>query len=183
MEWIIDLFDGYEHVCLFRQLMTIEFRWTVQLDANLLPCVRKFREKMGRDYDGPKGRPTVLEILATLAVECEDKIMHNDDFGNRTCQWFWMMLYNLGVNIYDDAHYTDRTAEEIDEKVIDEVYGVKSTIIKNKERKYCEYNKKNGLNPVIFYGKESVCRGFVNVILCIVIIVIVHNIYAPSSLL
>lgn len=117
MEWIIDLFDGYEHVCLFRQLMTIEFRWTVQLDANLLPCVRKFREKMGRDYDGPKGRPTVLEILATLAVECEDKIMHNDDFGNRTCQWFWMMLYNLGVNIYDDTHYTDRTAEEIDEKV------------------------------------------------------------------
>ena len=117
MEWILDLFDGYEHTCLFRQLMTIDFRWYVQLDANLIPCVRRFREKMGRDYDGPRGTPTVLEILAALAVECEDKIMHNDEFGNRTCQWFWMMLFNLGVNIYDDAHYTDKIAEEIDEKV------------------------------------------------------------------
>lgn len=117
LDWIIDLFDGGDHLCLFRQLMTIEFRYSVQLDANLIPCVRRFREKMGRDYDGPKGPPTVLELLATLAVECEDKIMHNDDFGNRTTQWFWMMLYNLGVNIYDDIHYTDRTAEEIDDRV------------------------------------------------------------------
>lgn len=117
LDWIIDLFDGYDHTCLFRQLMTIEFRWSVQLDGNLIPCVRNFRSKMGRDYDGPRGKPTVLEILAALAVECEDKIMHNDEFGNRTSQWFWMMLYNLGVNTYDDDHYTDRIAEEVDDKI------------------------------------------------------------------
>lgn len=117
MDWIIDLFDGGDHLCLFRQLMTIEFRWTVLLDGNLLPCVRRFRDKMGKDYDGPRGKPTVLEILATLAVECEDKIMHNDDFGNRTTQWFWMMLYNLGVNTYDDIHYSDKIAEDVDDKV------------------------------------------------------------------
>lgn len=117
MDWIIELFDGSEHTCLFKQLMTVEFIWHVPLDANLLPCVRRFRDKMGRDYDGPTGRPSVLEIFVTLAVECEDKIMHNDDFGNRTCQWFWMMLHNLGVNIYDDAHYNNRTAEEIDDKI------------------------------------------------------------------
>lgn len=116
-DWLIDLFDGEYHKCLFRQLMTIEFRWTVQLDANLLPCVRRFREKMGHDYDGPRGRPTVLEIFAALAVECEDKIMHNDDYGNRTCHWFWMMLYNLGVNTYTDDRYNDKIAEEVDEKV------------------------------------------------------------------
>lgn len=117
MEWIIDIFDGSDHTCLFRQLMTIEFRWSIDLDANLLPCVRRFRDKMGKDYDGPKGRPSVLEILVTLAVECEDKIMHNDEYGNRTTQWFWMMLYNLGVNVYDDIHYNDRIAEKVDDKV------------------------------------------------------------------
>lgn len=117
MDWIIELFDGSEHTCLFKHLMTIDFRWSVQLDGNLIPCVRRFRDKMGRDYDGPRGNPTVLEILVSLAVECEDKIMHNEEFGNRTCQWFWMMLYNLGINVYDDIHYTNRIAEEIDDKV------------------------------------------------------------------
>ena len=117
LDWIIELFDGSDYTCLFKQLMSVEFRWSVQLDANLIPLVRRFRDKMGRDYDGPRGRPTVLEILATLAVECEDKIMHNDEYGNRTCQWFWMMLYNLGVNMYDDVHYNHRTAEDIDDKI------------------------------------------------------------------
>lgn len=117
MKWIIDIFDGEEHKCLFRQLMTIEYVWHIQLDANLLPCVRRFREKMGRDYDGPTDRPSVLEIFVTLAVECEDKLMHNDDFGNRTTEWFWKMLYNLGINVYDDAHYTDRISEIVEDKV------------------------------------------------------------------
>ena len=72
---------------------------------------------MGRDYDGPRGTPTVLEIFCSIAVECEDKIMHNDDYGNRTDQWFWIMLYNLGINIYDDEHYSSRIAEEIEDKV------------------------------------------------------------------
>lgn len=43
--------------------------------------------------------------------------MHNDDFGNRTTEWFWLMLYNLGINIYDDEHFTSKAAEDIEEKV------------------------------------------------------------------
>ena len=117
MSWILDVFDGHDHTCLFAQLMVIPFTYSVKLDANLFPCVRNFRAKMGRDYDGNTGEPTVLEILCTLAVECEDKIMHNDEFGNRTAQWFWIMLYNIGINIYDDACYNDRIAEKIEEKV------------------------------------------------------------------
>ena len=117
MKWIIETFDGETHTCLFRQLMNIEFTWKIQLDANLLPCVRRFRESMKGKYDGPTERPSVLEIIATLAVECEDKIMRNDDFGDRTTEWFWKMLYNLGVNVYDDIHYTDRIAEEIEDRV------------------------------------------------------------------
>lgn len=72
---------------------------------------------MGRDYDGPRGTPSVLEILCALSVECEDTLMHNDDKGNRTCQWFWMMLYNLCINVYDDDNYTNRSAEDIEDKV------------------------------------------------------------------
>ena len=117
MQWLIETFDGEDYQCLFKHLMTIPFRYSVQLDANLIPCVRDLRDKMGKDYDGPKGRATVLEILCALAVECEDHIMHNDKYGNRTAQWFWIMLYNLGINTYDDTHYNNRTAEDVDDKV------------------------------------------------------------------
>ena len=75
------------------------------------------RRSFGKGYDGPTDTPTVLELLASLSIECEDYIMRNEEFGDRTVQWFWMMLYNLGINIYDDIHYTVRTAEIIEEKV------------------------------------------------------------------
>lgn len=117
MMWIFEVFDGHDHTCLLSQLHNIAFRYSINLDANLYPSVRNFRAKMGQDYDDRTGNPSVLEVLCALAVECEDKIMHNDDYGNRTAQWFWMMLYNLGVNIYDDEHYTDIIAEKVEEKV------------------------------------------------------------------
>ena len=117
LAWIIDIFDGNDYTCLFSQLMTIPFRYSVQLDANLIPCVRKFRSKMGRDYDGPRGGPTVLEIFCALAVECEDKLMHNDDYGNRTCVWFWMILKNLELDDYSDDVYSSRAAEDVEDTI------------------------------------------------------------------
>lgn len=117
IQWIIEMFDCAEHTCLIKQLMTIPFEIHVPLDGNLYPCVRAFRKRLRIGYDGPKGSPSVLEIFCALAVECEEKLMSNENFGNRTTTWFWAMLYNLGVNIYDDIHYTARVAEDVEDKV------------------------------------------------------------------
>ena len=45
------------------------------------------------------------------------------------------------IFLKDGKIYKTCSKDEIDEKVIDEVYGVKSTIINNKERKYIIYEK------------------------------------------
>lgn len=118
MEWIFEIVDGYDYKCLLRQLMLIEFHSDIWLDNNLMKAVYEFRSRMGSDYDGPDSSPSVLEIFVVLAVHCEDKIMHDDDRGNRTSDWFWVILENLGLDDYNDNRYASRIAERV-EDIID----------------------------------------------------------------
>ena len=41
---------------------------------------------------------SVLEMLIGFAMNIENDIMYDPDFGDRTSEWFWMMLYNLGLD-------------------------------------------------------------------------------------
>lgn len=113
LRWIFDVIDGWDYSCMLKQLHTIEFYSDIWLDENLIDDVESFRDRMGRDYDGPRGGPTVLEIFVVLADKCEDKIMHNPDFGNRTSDWFWAMMDNLGLGRYDDVHYNSNSSEKV----------------------------------------------------------------------
>lgn len=113
LKWIFDVVDGWDYSAMLKQLHLVEFYSDVWLDENIVDKVYIFRDKMGADYDGPEGKPSVLEIFVTLAVECEDKLMHDDARGNRTAKWFWMILENLGIDRYDDIHYTANASEKI----------------------------------------------------------------------
>ena len=60
--------------------------------------------------DGPC---SVLEMLIALAVRCEETIMDDPRYGDRTSQWFWTMMSNLGLNhmtddVYNQEYITDR---------------------------------------------------------------------------
>jgi hypothetical protein len=43
------------------------------------------------------GPCSVLEMLIALAIRCEETIMDDASMGNRTGQWFWGMINNLGL--------------------------------------------------------------------------------------
>ena len=49
---------------------------------------------------------SVLEMMVSLANRCED-IMANDEFGNRTKQWFMSMIYSLGLKRMTDSMYDE----------------------------------------------------------------------------
>lgn len=40
---------------------------------------------------------SVLEMLIALAQRCEDSILFDPDYGDRSPEWFWMMLDNSGL--------------------------------------------------------------------------------------
>ena len=63
------------------------------------------------DYlDGPC---TVLEMMVGLAVRCEDQFMTNTEYGDRTSQWFWQMIVNLGLGGMTDDNYDRQEVDDI----------------------------------------------------------------------
>ena len=109
--WLIGLVanDGYHekyYSKLFRILFSTEFTWTIRLDANRAADgieLRKWYQDATGDYCGVENPCSILEMMVALAVRCEETIMCNDDFGDRTGDWFWGMIVDLGLDKEDDS--------------------------------------------------------------------------------
>jgi hypothetical protein len=56
---------------------------------------------------------SVLEMLIALSVRIEEHIMYDQEIGDRTGQWFWGMIKNLGLGSMDDVHFDRRYAENV----------------------------------------------------------------------
>ena len=56
---------------------------------------------------------SVLEMMVALARKAEFDIMHDPDYGDRSREWFWTMLQNLGLDIYDDWHWFESEVDRI----------------------------------------------------------------------
>ena len=44
-------------------------------------------------------------MLIAMAIRCESDIMQEKSQGDRTGNWFWTMLINLGLDGMDDENY------------------------------------------------------------------------------
>ncbi len=60
---------------------------------------------------------SVLEMLIALSIRCEEEIMMDPDYGNRTWKWFWKMMTNMNLggmtNDNFDKDYVDRAIERM----------------------------------------------------------------------
>ena len=65
--------------------------------------------------------PSVLEVLVALAVRLEQDIMFNPIYGDRTSQWFDIMLKNLGLPIKNED-YDKNMTEQIIQTFLDGSY-------------------------------------------------------------
>lgn len=105
----------------YRKLLTHlherDFVYTIPMDGNRAEDGTDLRYRFGYEhsYKGPviasflDDRPcSVLEMMIALAVRCEENIMDDPDIGDRTGQWFWNMIVNLGL-----GHMTDRYFDQV----------------------------------------------------------------------
>lgn len=56
---------------------------------------------------------SILEMMAALAVRCEESMMTNTEYGDRTAQWFWYMINSLGLGQYSDDAYDETEVNDI----------------------------------------------------------------------
>lgn len=103
-------------------LHNIEFRYSIPMDANReedgIDLRYRFMTEVGipKNYqevygylDGPC---SVLEMMIALAIRCEESIMDDPDIGDRTSEWFWLMMKNLGLDYMSDRKFDRNIAEE-----------------------------------------------------------------------
>ena len=118
MAWLADIVDvGFEYQELIEMLFQMPFRYSVQLDKNRVDDARELRYAFGREFDYNvngylDGQVSVFEVLVALAKRCEDNIMHEDELGDRSGEWFWLMISNLGLDSMDDDHFDEEYVRE-----------------------------------------------------------------------
>lgn len=96
---------------LIHELYAIDFIWTIDLDFNRaedgIVLRGEYHTRQGNilEMDKLARKPcSVLEALIGLA-KTMDFIMDDDDRGDRTRIWFWEMIANLDLDIYNDASF------------------------------------------------------------------------------
>ena len=107
--WLCELVkhkDYQNYSMLLCHLHTTPFRSTMKRDENRGVDGVNLRRKAGYFSSKPC---SVFEMMAALAVRCEESVMTNVQYGDRTAEWFWRMVVSLGLWQYDDLCY-DRQA-------------------------------------------------------------------------
>lgn len=106
---------------LFHFLYVTPFEWpeSIPLDANRSADGLALRESFAvatnqSIADILPGLPcTVLEMMVALAERCERDIMHEYEKGNRTGEWFWIMLQNSGLASLNDIWFDEDKARQM----------------------------------------------------------------------
>lgn len=60
-----------------------------------------------------EGPCSILEMMVALAIRCEEDIMDDPNIGDRTGQWFWGMIVNLGLGSMRDDRYDEEYVDMV----------------------------------------------------------------------
>lgn len=133
-EWLIGMVyaDRYAEGVSFRKLLeflhNVEFEYIILKDKNRAEDGMDLRYRFAYDYhieyaerylDGPC---SMLEMMVALAIRCEEDMMDDPRYGDRTGQWFWGMVVSLGLGGMTDNRFDEASARDIIDRFLDRKY-------------------------------------------------------------
>lgn len=136
-DWLYSIACGSEYAPsgsykkLLGDLYDTTFEYTIPMDGNRAVDGVELRYQFGDTfgYSQPEityhidSKPcTVLEALIALANRYETHILSDPEFGDRTAQWFWAMLENLGIDEMEDNCYNHEVVMEAVYRFMDHEY-------------------------------------------------------------
>lgn len=115
-DWLVERIKPDDfHWCLLRRLHQISYIWleSVPLDENREDDARALRYKFAvesewadEDILGALAGPcSLLEVLVAMASRMETDILYDASYGDRTGEWFRLILKNAGIYISDTDYY------------------------------------------------------------------------------
>ena len=123
-DWMINLVNAnrgpkeISYIKLLEYLHNTEFTYLILRDRNRAEdgVDLRYRIRLIRKHpEYPEylsGPSSVLEMMIALAIRCEECIMDDPAYGNRTSQWFWGMIVSLGLGGMTDAIFDRDYVEE-----------------------------------------------------------------------
>ena len=137
LEWLMDEVDGNQK--LFKNVLNHLFHISFYVDYKHFPKdVNRMRDGINlryRFFTNTMGIPrsevdlyfkdmdcSVLEMMVALAIRCEETIMDDTKYGDRTSQWFWDMMKSLGLAYMTNDAYEPIKVEQIVSKFMDHDY-------------------------------------------------------------
>lgn len=133
-EWLYNLACGerYSSDISYRKLLTYlhsrEFTYLIPRDINRAKDGISLRYRFGLYFDYPNasddliGPCSILEMMLALAIRCEENIMDDPGIGDRTGQWFWGMIANLGLRNMTDNVFDESVVDEIINRFLNREY-------------------------------------------------------------
>lgn len=130
-EWLSDIVcgDRFSDKVSYGELLAFlhskPFRYLLPMDDNRaddgLSMRYRFECATGNDERYLDGPCSVLEMMVALAIRCEET-MDDPLLGDRTGQWFWGMVRNLGLGGMYGNHFDIQIADDIIERFLDREY-------------------------------------------------------------
>lgn len=127
---IIDPSVSYKS--LLNYLFNVNFYYSIPLDSNREGDGIRLRYRFGDELGYSDYRLiascvddrdcSVLEVMVALALRCEEQIMSNPIYGDRTGLWFWHMIESLGLDDMNDDEYDPLKVERVIFRFLDRNY-------------------------------------------------------------
>lgn len=132
--WMCDVVCGnsfrepFTYNRLLAFLHDVEFTYFVPYDENRAAegIALRYRYCLLHDCEDLEwcltGPCSVLEMMVALAIRCEESIMDDPEIGDRTGQWFWGMITNMGIGAMHDANYDEALVSDVVARFLDRDY-------------------------------------------------------------
>lgn len=128
-EWMYDLVGGMRgsKYTSYRKLLLLlhntEFVYSIPMDENRAEDGVDLRHRFSfLNADILDDPCSVLEMMVALSIRCEESIMDDTTMGDRTGQWFWGMINNLGLSAMTDANFDRRYVEDCVQQFLNRDY-------------------------------------------------------------
>ena len=133
-EWLCEIVDigRFAKQVSYRKLLihlhNIEFTWFIPNDDNRADDGIQLRRRFALLRDDIsiqrylRGPCSVLEMMVGLALRCEEWIMDDAQLGDRTGQWFWGMVKNLGLSSMRDSKFDREYVDDVIARFLNREY-------------------------------------------------------------
>lgn len=112
-----DYRENFSYKKLLAYLHNTPFVYSIEMDSNRAEDGIALRYRFGRRCGYSQGVistvldtktfASVLEVMIALSIRCEEQIMANPNYGDRTGQWFWNMITSLGIGSMTDDRFLE----------------------------------------------------------------------------